>query len=148
MGGQLPVDEVDAAPSSRRELLLTASLFVAAVLTGASSLMPWRDFGNRFGGVADETGWVRTNGSLGRGWFVVLLGVLLAVSGILIASGRARLGRILGVCTGTAMVLAAIAEWGLGVGAVRTGPGSGLWALLLLGVLVVVLIGALGPDDD
>jgi hypothetical protein len=84
---------------------------------------------------------------MGRGWLFVLLAVLLAVAGVLIAAGRARPGRLLAATTGSLMVLAAIAEWGLGADAARTGPGLGLWVELVLGVAVVVAVGALGPKD-
>lgn len=137
-----PVERAD-----RRELVLTAVLLVAAIVTGASSLLPWRDFGRRFGASATETGWVRLDGSMGRGWVFVLLAVALAVAGVLIAGGRTRPGRILASATGCLLVLAAVAEWGLGADASRTGPGIGLWVELVVGVLVVVAVGVLGPKD-
>ena len=73
---------------------------------------------------------------------------MLAVAGVLIASGRGRAGRILGSATGALMVVAAIAEWGLGSDAARTGPGLGLWVELTIGVLVVIAVGVLGPKDE
>ena len=147
LGGVLPATEVEQPRSDRRELLLTTVLLVAAVVAGASSLMSWRDFGRRFGATATETGWVRVDGSMGRGWLFVGLAVLLAVAGVLIASGRTKPGRILASATGALMVVAAIAEWGLGSDAARTGPGLGLWVELIVGVLVVVAVGVLGPKD-
>ena len=147
LGGVVPSSEVAAPPTDRRELWLTAVLLVAAIVAGASSLMSWRDFGRRFGASATETGWVRLDGSMGRGWLFVALAVVLAVAGVLIASGRGRAGRILGSATGALMVLAAIAEWGLGSDAARTGPGLGLWVELTIGVLVVIAVGVLGPAD-
>jgi hypothetical protein len=145
LGGRRPDAAKSAAPSDRREVLLTALLLVAAVITGAASLMPWRDFGRRFGASAVETGWVRVDGALGRGWVVVLIGVLLAVSGVLIAAGRHVAGRRLAVWSGVALCVVAVAEWGLGTGGVRAGPGLGLWLLLGLGVAVVVTVGNLSP---
>lgn len=147
LGGTVPSEAEPTPRSDRRELVLTAFLLVAAVVAGATSLMPWRDFGRRFGASASETGWERLDGSMGRGWLFVLLAVLLAVAGVLIAAGRARPGRLLAATTGSLMVLAAIAEWGLGADAARTGPGLGLWVELVLGVAVVVAVGALGPKD-
>jgi hypothetical protein len=147
LGGVAPTTEVAPVRTDRRELWLTSVLLLAAIVAGASSLMSWRDFGRRFGATATETGWVRLDGSMGRGWLFVGLAVLLAVAGVLIASGRARPGRILASATGAAMVLAAIAEWGLGSDAARTGPGLGLWVELTVGVLVVVAVGVLGPKD-
>jgi hypothetical protein len=46
------------------------------------------------------------------------------------------------------MVLAAVAEWGLGSDGARTGPGIGLWVELVIGVLVVIAVGVLGPKDE
>jgi hypothetical protein len=148
LGGVAPSTEVTPERTDRRELWLTAVLLVAAILAGASSLMSWRDFGRRFGASATETGWVRLDGSMGRGWLFVALAVVLAVAGVLIASGRGRAGRILGSATGALMVVAAIAEWGLGSDAARTGPGLGLWVELTIGVLVVIAVGVLGPKDE
>ncbi len=148
LGGAEPTVQVAPPRSDRRELLLTSVLLLGAILVGATSLMPWRDYGQRFGASVSETGWVRPDGSMGRGGIVVALGVLLAVAGVLIASGRGRAGRILASLTGSALVVYAVAEWGLGLGSVRAGPGAGLWADLILGVLVVVAVGVLGPKDD
>jgi len=148
LGGTVPV-AVDAPKrSDRRELALTSVLLVAAIAAGATSLMPWRDVGARFGASAVETGWMRPDGSMGRGWVFVALAVLLAISGVLIAGQRAAAGRVLASLTGSLMVLAAIAEWGLGAGAARTGPGLGLWVELTIGVLVVIAVGVLGPKND
>ncbi len=147
LGGMVPVQAVSPPRSDRRELVLTAVLLVAAVAAGATSLMPWRDVGRRFGASVVETGWVRPDGTMGRGWLFVALGVLLAVAGVLIAGGRAKAGRILASLTGALMVLAAIGEWGLGSDALRTGPGPGLWIELTLGVLVVIAVGVLGPKE-
>lgn len=147
LGGVVPSSTTEAPTSDRRELALTAVLLVIAVLAGATSLMPWRDYGRRFGASATETGWVRLDGSMGRGWLFVALAVLLAVAGVLIAGGRARAGRILASFTGSAMVLAAILEWGIGDSATRSGPGAGLWVELVLGVVTVIAVGVLGPKD-
>ncbi len=138
-----------AAPerSSRRELTLVAVLLVVAVVAGAASLLAWRDFGRQFGATAVETGWERLDGTMGRGWVAVALATLLAVAGVLIASGRGRPGRMLATWTGVAMSIAAVAEWGLGAGATRTGPGIGLWLQLVLGVFVVLAVGILGAED-
>jgi hypothetical protein len=147
LGGTAPTVTPEVPRSDRRELVLTAFLLVAAIVAGAASMMSWRDFGRRFGASATETGWERLDGSLGRGWLFVALGVLLATSGVLIASGRARVGRVLASSTGVLLVVAAIAEWGLGSDAARTGPGLGLWVELTVGVLVVIAVGVLGPKD-
>lgn len=148
LGGVAPSPAVPVVRSDRRDLLLTSLLLVAAVVAGATSMMSWRDFGRRFGATATETGWERLDGSMGRGWVVVALGVLLAVAGVLIASGRARQGRFLAVSTGTSLAVFAVLEWGLGSDAARTGPGTGLWVALVTGVLVVVAVGILTPSPD
>ena len=90
---------------------------------------------------------MRPDGSMGRGWLFVLLGVALAVAGVLIAAGRRRPGRILASATGALMVLAAVVEWGLGDGGSRSGPGTGLWIELIVGVVVIVAVGVLEPKD-
>jgi hypothetical protein len=124
-------------------MVLAGVLFLAALVAGAVTLMPWRDFGRRFGGTVSATGWVSADGSTARGWVVVLLAVLLAVAGILIASGRVGRGRVLASATGAGLVLAAVVEWGLGVGSVRSGPGLGLWVVFATGLLVIVAVGVL-----
>ncbi|MDQ2679101.1 MAG: hypothetical protein M3Y51_10195 [Actinomycetota bacterium] len=148
LGGAAPVAPPVERRSDRKELVLTASLLVAAIVAGASTLMPWRDYGQRFGNTAVENGWDGLGDSLGRGWVVMVIAVLIAVSGVLIAADRAKAGRILAVLSGTALVLASILEWGLGAGDVRSGPGIGLWVDLAVGVFVIVVVGALGPLDD
>jgi hypothetical protein len=108
--------------------------------------MPWRDYGRVVGPSVTETGWTLPDGSLGRGWVAVLLGVLLAVAGVLIAAHRERPGRILAVSTGVLLMVFAIAEWGLGAGRVRSGPGTGLWLLFAVGLVVVITVGVIGPS--
>ncbi len=147
LGGTAPVAVVAPERSSRRELALVAVLLVAAIVAGAASLLAWRDFGQRFGATAVETGWERVDGTMGRGWVAVGLATLLAVAGVLIASGRGRPGRVLATWTGVAMCIAAVAEWGLGAGGTRTGPGSGLWVQLVIGVVVVLAVGILGSEE-
>lgn len=147
LGGAPPVPDAPERRSDRRDLVLTAVLLLAAIVAGATSLMPWRDYGRRFGAAASETGWLRPDGSMGRGWLFVLLGVALAIAGVLIAAGRRRPGRILASATGALMVLAAVLEWGLGDGGSRSGPGTGLWIELVVGVVVIVAVGVLEPKD-
>ena len=144
LGGAAPVPEAPVARSDRRELVLTGLLFVSALVAGAASLMPWRDYAYRYGTRAEETGWVGADGTLGRGWLTVLCAVLIAVAGVLIAAEKVRAGRTLATLSGVGLVLAAIAEWGLGAGDARTGPGTGIWVELLVGVFVVLAVGALG----
>ncbi|MHB1139628.1 MAG: hypothetical protein ACYC2O_11780 [Microthrixaceae bacterium] len=144
LGGAAPVTPPVAPRSDRHELVLTGLLFVAALVAGAASLMPWRDYAYRYGTRLEETGWMEADGSLGRGWITVLLAVCIAVSGVLIAAEKVRLGRTLATLSGTGLVLVAIGEWGLGAGAARTGPGTGIWVELVVGVVVVVAVGALG----
>lgn len=138
------MENVEEPRVNRRDLALSAVLLVAAVLTGATSLMPWRDFGGRSVS-ASETGWERLDGSLGRGWLTVLVAVVLAVAGVLVAADRVRQGRILASATGSFLVVLAIAEWGLGLSGIRSGPGVGLWLQMAIGVAVVVAVGVLGP---
>lgn len=147
LGGTAPVPEVVRTTSNRRELVLVAALLVLSVVAGASSLMPWRDWGRQFGAPIVETGWERPDGSLGRGWIAVALAVLVAAAGVLVAAERRRAGRTLAVLSGLSMATLAVAEWGLGAGRARTGPGSGIWVLLAVGVLVVVAVGATAPPD-
>jgi drug/metabolite transporter superfamily protein YnfA len=80
-----------------------------------------------------------------------VLGVVLAVAGVLVASDRLRSGRVFALIGGIGLILLPILEWGLGAGRARTGPGSGLWVLLFVGVVVVVAVGVLGspvPPSD
>lgn len=144
----MPIPAVPEHRSDRKELFLTAALLVAAIVAGASTVMPWRDYGQRFGNTAVETGWNGLGDSIGRGWVIMAIAVLIALSGVLIAAGRARAGRILAALSGSALVLASILEWGLGAGDSRSGPGIGLWVDLAVGVFVIVIVGALGPVDD
>ncbi len=148
LGGAAPVPPVVEHRSDRKELFLTASLLIAAIVAGATTLMPWRDYGQRFGSTAVETGWDGLGDSIGRGWVVMAIAVLIAVSGVLIAADRAKAGRVLAVLSGSALVAASILEWGLGAGDSRSGPGIGLWIDLAVGVFVIVVVGALGPVDD
>jgi hypothetical protein len=128
---------------------MVAGLLVLSVLAGAASLLPWRDFGRRLGAPVTETGWAGPGGSLGRGWLAVLLAIVVATAGVLIAADRGRLGRTLAVLAGSGLIVLSVGEWGLGAGSVRTGPGSGVWLLLVVGVMVVVVVGALSaaPSD-
>jgi hypothetical protein len=144
LGGAAPVPSAPVERSDRNELVLTGILFVAALVAGAASLLPWRDYAYRYGTRVEETGWVGANGSIGRGWATVLCAVLIAVAGVLIAAERARLGRTLATLSGATLMLLAIGEWGLGAGDSRTGPGLGIWVELLVGAVVVVAVGALG----
>lgn len=147
LGGTLPVTVTPPVKSDRRELVLTAVLLLLALVAGASSLMPWRDYAFKYGTRVAETGWAGANGGLGRGWMTVFCAVLLAVSGVLIAAERGRAGRLLAALSGTTLVLLAIGEWGLGAGSSRTGPGSGIWLQFVVGVLAVIAVGVLGPAD-
>jgi len=148
LGGVRPPVPTDEAPSQRRELILTAILLVAAIAAGAASLMSWRDYGFLIGPSTEESGWVLPDGSMGRGWMAVVLGVVLAVAGVLVASDRLRAGRALAVLGGVGLLVLPVLEWGLGAGRARTGPGEGLWILLITGVVVVVAVGILGPAPE
>ncbi len=144
LGGVTPNPEPAAAPSSKRDLLLTSILLVAALAAGATSLLAWRDVGRLTGGT--ESGWREFDGGLGRGWVAVLGGVLLAVAGVLVAAEKGRAGRILGALTGVGLMVFAVLEWGLGLRNIRSGPGPGLWLLFVVGMIVVVAVGILAPD--
>lgn len=144
LGGTQPLPVQSVEPSQRRELVLTTVLLVSAVVAGAASLMSWRDDGFVVGPAVNESGWVLPDGSLGRGWVAVLLGVVLAVAGVLVASGRLRSGRAMAMIGGVGLIVFSILEWGLGAGRARTGPGTGIWVLLVVGVVVVIAVGILG----
>lgn len=144
-----PEPVVRPAASQRRELILAGILLVSAVAAGAASLMSWRDDGFVVGPAANESGWVLPDGSMGRGWVAVLLGVVVAVAGVLVASDRLRAGRAVAMVGGLGLVLFSILEWGLGAGQARTGPGPGIWVLLVVGVVAVIAVGVLAsPPGD
>jgi len=125
---------------------LTSILLLAALAAGACTLMSWRDVGHQVNLI--ETGWTRVDGSLARGWVPVLIGVLLAVAAVLIAAEKERAGRLLAVTAGASLMLFTVLEWGLGMKGVRSGPGPGLWVLFLVGLIVVIAVGVLGPTAD
>ncbi len=151
LGGVRPVEQEAPEASNRRELILTAILLVCAVLTGAASLMSWRDEGLFVSSTVRETGWVLPDGSMGRGWVAVLLGVVLASAGVLLASDHLRSGRAVAMAGGVGLIVFSVLEWGLGAGRARTGPGLGIWVLFAVGVVVVIAVGILGsppPEHD
>ena len=145
LGGVAPAPEEQPARTSRRDLVVAAVLLVTAVLAGAASLLPWRDYGRVVGPAVAETGWSRPDGSMGRGWLAVLVGMLLASAGVAIAAEHERAGRVMAAVVGTATMVFAVAEWGLGAGQVRSGPGAGLWLLFMVGLASVVVVGTVGP---
>ncbi len=148
LGGAAPVEPVVVHRTDLRELFLVTILFGCALAAGAASLASWRDYGVRLDPSVAESGWVQADGSVGRGWAAVLLAVLLAVAGILVAVHRGRQGRRLAAGAGVALVLLSVVEFGLGAGRLRTGPGIGLWVELVVGIVVVAAVGMLGPSTD
>ena len=148
LGGAVPVEPVVVHRTDLRELFLVTILFGCALAAGAASLASWRDYGVRLDPSVAESGWVQADGSVGRGWAAVLLAVLLAVAGILVAVHRGRQGRRLAAAAGVALVLLSVVEFGLGAGRLRTGPGIGLWVELVVGIVVVAAVGMLGPSTD
>jgi len=147
LGGVTPEVVEPARTSDFRELLLVALLLVASLVAGAASLMSWRDYGIRLDPSVAESGWVQADGSIGRGWAAVAIAVVLAVAGILIAVHHQEVGRRVAVAGGVGLVMMSIVEFGLGAGKLRTGPGNGLWVEMVVGVLVVIAVGVLGPAD-
>lgn len=129
--------------SSWREIVVVAALLAASVLTAIASLMSWRDYGPALN--PDENGWQLADGGFGRGWVAVLVGVVLAVGGVLIASGRLRQGRIWARVGSSALIVGPMLEWAFGDGDSRTGPGLGLWVLLVAGMVLMVLLGTVLP---
>jgi len=109
--------------------------------------MSWRDYGIRLDPSVAESGWVQADGSIGRGWAAVAIAVVLAVAGILIAVHHQEVGRRVAVAGGIGLVMMSIVEFGLGAGKLLTGPGNGLWVEMVVGVLVVIAVGVLGPAD-
>lgn len=149
LGGAHHAPVEQRPPSQRRELLFIGVLLLAAVAAALSSLMSWRDYGRVVIANPVEDGWTLPDGSLGRGWIAVALGVVIAAAGVLVASERRTFGRRLAVLGGLGLAVLAVAEWGLGAGELRTGPGAGIWVLLVLGLAVVVAVGTLGsPQHD
>ena len=111
LGGTTPAPVIPPSRSERGPLVLTTVLLLAAVLCGVASLLVWRDFG-RIVVRSESTGWALSDGTLGRGWVAVLLGIGFAVAGVLVAAERERAGRILAVLVGISAVVFSIVEWG------------------------------------
>jgi hypothetical protein len=147
LGGAPPVDTAPPQHSSARELVLVGLLLVAAIGAAVASLLSWRHYGRAVLGGAPETGWVLPDGTMGRGWVAVTLGVLLALAGVLVAADRAKAGRLLAATAATGLVVFPVLEWGLGAGQVRSGPGAGLWLMLAIGCGVYIALGTLGPTQ-
>ena len=144
LGGS-PVAEPEASPrrSSWRDLLVVAALLAVSVLTAVASLMSWRDYGPALN--PDENGWHLADGAFGRGWVAVAVAVTLAVGGVLIASGRRTAGRVWARIGSTALIIGPMLEWAFGDRGVRSGPGIGLWVMLVSGMVLMVLLGSVLP---
>ncbi len=81
-------------------------------------------------------------------WVAVLVAVVLAVAGVLLVAGRRRQGRIAARVGSAALIVLPVLEWAFGDGDSRTGPGLGLWVLLITGIVLMVLLGTVLPQDD
>lgn len=145
LGGVGPGNE--APPESRpiRHLVLAVVLLIAAILAAWASTMPWRDQVWHRPDTDLVTGWTRANGVLGRGWLTMLLALLIAGSGLLIAISKQRPGRILAVASGVGLMVLATVEWGVAGTPGLDGPGKGLWLQLIVGVVVVLAVGVVTP---
>ncbi len=147
LGGAAPAPVEHVSPSHRGAIALTAVLLGAAVLSGVSSLLVWRDYGRVVVGRA-QTGWTLPTGGMGRGWVVIVIGIAFAVAGVLVAADRDRAGRIVASVAGVSAMVFSIVEWGFGAGQSRTGPGPGMWLLFLVGLVVVAAVGMISPPAD
>ena len=78
LGGSAPVPVESVRRSDRGPVVLTAILLLAAVLCGVASSLVWRDFG-RIVVRSESTGWALADGTVGRGWVAILLGIGFAV---------------------------------------------------------------------
>jgi hypothetical protein len=126
-------------------MVVAGILLVVAIGTALSPLLAWRDFGS--GLKPDESGWRMVDGSLGRGWVVLIMAVLVAVAGGLLVAGRKQAGMRLARVTSVAMVVFAGAEWAFGMNQVESGPGIGLWILLAIGSLLILFLGAVAGES-
>lgn len=147
LGGVAPEPSGKEQPRPVRHLVLAVVLLVTAIVAAWSSTMPWRDqVWHRPNGPV-PTGWTRDGEVLGRGWITMALAVLVASSGLLITISRERLGRIIAVTSGIALMALATIEWGVAGVSDLDGPGRGLWVQLLTGVVIVLAVGIVTPLD-
>ena len=147
LGGAQPV-ELPEKRDSRRHLVLALLLFILAVAAGKASTMPWRDYMWQNNAMTIETGWTRNDGVLGFGWVTMVFAMCLAGSGLLIATARERIGRVIAVTAGISLMLLATMEWGVNGANSRNGPGSGLWVQLLAGAAAVLVVGMISPTEN
>ena len=145
LGGSVPVPVEPEHPSMARDLVVASALMVASILVGLATLMSWRDYGP--GLDPDESGWRYADGSFGRGWVAIALAICLAVGGVLLVSGSRVAGRRWARIGSGALVVLPVLEWALGDIGSRSGPGIGIWVLTLTGVVLMILIGTVLPDD-
>ena len=143
LGGVAPVPAPHAVATDRRELIVAAVLLVASVTCALASLLSWHDYGT--GLDPRESGWDMADGSAGRGWVAIAVAVVLATGGVLLVTGRHRAGRIWARIGALSLVLLAAGEWAFGERGSRTGPGIGLWVLLVSGIVLLVVIGSVLP---
>lgn len=126
-----------------RDLLVASCLLTASVLTAVASLVSWRDYGRALN--PDENGWRLADGAFGRGWVAIVVAVILAVAGVLLVAHRRSAGRVWARVGSTALIILPVLEWAFGDGDSRTGPGLGLWLMLIAGMVSMVLIGSVLP---
>ncbi len=120
--------------------MVAGILLVVALGTALSPMLSWRDFGSAL--KPDESGWRMVDGSLGRGWVVLILAVLLATAGALLIFGHHNAGMRLARATSVAMVVFAGLEWAFGTNQMKSGPGIGLWILVGIGAMLILFLGA------
>jgi hypothetical protein len=132
--------------SDVRTLVVAAMLLVGSVVTIAATLMSWHDYGSALN--PDESGWEMADGSLGRAWIALLCAVSLAVGGVLLVAGRPGAGRLWARIGALALVVFPMVEWAFGDLGTHSGPGSGLWAMLVTGFVLTVAIGTLLPTGE
>lgn len=143
LGGHPQAPEPAPAPRAWRDLVVATWLLVASVLTAVASLLSWRDYGPALD--PDENGWQLADGAFGRGWVAVIVAVVLAVAGVLLVAHRRSAGRVWARVGSTALIVLPVVEWAFGDGDSRTGPGLGLWLMLIAGMVSMALIGSVLP---